>query len=145
MQVSEETRILATLERLAAAWNRGDGAAYGQEFTTDASYVTYVGTVYRGRDDLAAGHAALFGKFLKDTQMFTEVVELRTYGERTAVVVTRGDVGKKRPRRLTKVQTFTLVLGDDGQWRVAAFQNTKHRRLMEAVSFRMLPASAPLG
>jgi uncharacterized protein (TIGR02246 family) len=145
MQVSEETRILATLERLAAAWNRGDAAAYGQEFTTDATYVTYVGTVYRGRDDLAAGHAALFGKFLKDTQMFTEVVELRTYGERTAVVVTRGDVGKKRPRRLTKVQTFTLVLEDDGQWRVAAFQNTKHHRLLEAISFRMLPASAPLG
>jgi hypothetical protein len=43
------------------------------------------------------------------------------------------------------VQTFTLVLEDDGQWRVAAFQNTKQHRLMEAVSFRMLPASAPLG
>ncbi|NUS00810.1 MAG: SgcJ/EcaC family oxidoreductase [Kribbellaceae bacterium] len=139
----EQTRILAVLERLAAAWERGDGAAYGREFTADASYVTYVGTVYRGRDDLAAGHAALFGKFLKGTRMFSEVVEMRMYGARTAVVVTRGDVGKKRPRRLSKVQTFTLVLEDDGEWRIAAFQNTKHHRLMEAVSFRMLPASAP--
>ena len=139
----EQTRILAVLERLAAAWERGDGAAYGREFTADASYVTYVGTVYRGRDDLAAGHAALFGKFLKGTRMFSEVVEMRMYGPRTAVVVTRGDVGKKRPRRLSKVQTFTLVLEDDGEWRIAAFQNTKHHALMEAVSFRMLPASAP--
>ena len=139
----ERTRILAVLDRLAAAWERGDGAAYGLEFTADASYVTYVGTVYRGRDDLAAGHAALFGKFLKGTRMFTEVIDVRLYGERTAVVVTRGDVGKKRPRRLSKAQTFTLVLEDDGEWRIAAFQNTKHHTLMEAVSFRMLPASAP--
>ncbi|MFG1908630.1 SgcJ/EcaC family oxidoreductase [Kribbella sp. NPDC048928] len=143
MKVLEETRILAVLERLTAAWDAGDAVAYGREFTADASYVTYVGTVYRGRDDLAAGHAALFGKFLKGTRMFSEVVELRMYGERTAVVVTRGDVGKKRPARLAKVQTFTLVLEDDGEWRVAAFQNTKHHKLMEAVSFRMLPASAP--
>ncbi|GAA1160599.1 SgcJ/EcaC family oxidoreductase [Kribbella jejuensis] len=139
----EQTRILAVLDRLAAAWERGDAAAYGREFTADASYVTYVGTVYRGRDDLAAGHAALFGKFLKGTRMFAEVVEVRLYDARTAVVVTRGDVGKKRPRRLSKVQTFTLVLEDDGEWRIAAFQNTKHHTLMEAVSFRMLPASAP--
>jgi uncharacterized protein (TIGR02246 family) len=143
MKVLEETRILAVLERLAAAWDAGDAEAYGREFTEDASYVTFVGTVYRGRDDLAAGHAALFGKFLKGTRMFSEVVELRTYGERTAVVVTRGDVAKKRPARPAKVQTFTLVLEDDGEWRVAAFQNTKHHKLMEAVSFRMLPASAP--
>ncbi|MEV5965130.1 SgcJ/EcaC family oxidoreductase [Kribbella sp. NPDC051952] len=143
MQMQEKTRILAVLDRLAAAWEAGDGVAYGREFTADASYVTYVGTVYRGRDDLAAGHAALFGKFLKGTRMFSEVIELRMYGERMAIVVTRGDVGKKRPSRLAKLQTFTLVLEDDGEWRVAAFQNTKHHQLMEAVSFRMLPASAP--
>ena len=46
---------------------------------------------------------------------------------------------------VTKVQTFTLVLEDERQWRVAAFQNMKHHRLMEAVCFRMLPAGAPRG
>jgi uncharacterized protein (TIGR02246 family) len=137
------TEIRALLDRLAANWNAGDAAAYGRDFIEDASYVTFVGTVYRGRADLVAGHAALFGKFLKGSRMFSELVELRTYGDRTAVAVTRGDVGKKRPGRLSKVQTFTLVREDDGQWRVAAFQNTKQARLMEAISFRLLPASAP--
>lgn len=140
-QTTAEIRQL--LERLALSWNAGDAAAYGEDFTADASYVTFVGTVYRGRTDLVAGHAALFGKFLKDSKMFSELVELRTYGDRTAIAVTRGDVGKKRPARLSKVQTFTLVREDDGQWRVAAFHNTKHARLMEAISFRLLPQSAP--
>lgn len=137
------TAIEAVLDRLADAWARGDGAAYAQEFTDDATYVTWVGTVYRGRADIATGHDALFGKYLKDTRMFTEIVDIQRHGERTAIVVTRGDVAKKQPKRLTKVQTFTLTLEDDGEWRVAAFQNTKHHRLMEGVSFRTLPASRP--
>ncbi|WP_112246587.1 SgcJ/EcaC family oxidoreductase [Kribbella monticola] len=138
-----ETEIRQMLDRLADSWNRGDATAYGEHFTADASYVTFGGTVYRGRDDLVAGHAALFGKFLKDTQMFSELVELRLYGEDTAIAVTRGDVGKRRPRRLSKVQTFTLIREADGHWRVAAFHNTKHAHLMEAISFRLLPTSAP--
>jgi hypothetical protein len=31
----------------------------------------------------------------------------------------------------------------DGRWRVTAFHNTMHKALMEAISFRLLPASAP--
>lgn len=136
--------IQELLERLATHWNAGDAAAYGEDFTEDASYVTFVGTVYRGRADLVAGHDALFGKYLKGSRMFSELVEVRTYGERTAVAVTRGDVGKRRPARLSKVQTFTLVREDDGRWRVAAFHNTKRARLLEAISFRLLPRSAPM-
>ncbi|MEV6410091.1 SgcJ/EcaC family oxidoreductase [Kribbella sp. NPDC051718] len=143
--VETVAEIQSLLERLAAHWNAGDAAAYGADFTVDASYVTFVGTVYRGRVDLVAGHDALFGKYLKGSRMFSELVEVRTYGDRTAIAVTRGDVGKKRPARLSKVQTFTLVREDDGQWRVAAFHNTKRARLLEAVSFRLLPRSAPLG
>ncbi|MFK4086878.1 SgcJ/EcaC family oxidoreductase [Kribbella sp. NPDC020789] len=138
-----ESAIEAVLERLAEAWARGDAAAYAAEFTADATYVTWVGTVYRGRDDIATGHDALFGKYLKGTRMFTELVSLQPLDDRAAIAVTRGDVAKKHPRRLTKVQTFTLVREGDGQWRVAAFQNTKHHRLMEDISFRTLPASRP--
>ncbi|MGC4941123.1 SgcJ/EcaC family oxidoreductase [Kribbella sp. DT2] len=139
-----ELEVRQVLDRLAESWNRGDATAYGENFTEDATYVTFVGTVYRGRADIAAGHAALFGKFLKGTKLYSEVLDVRLYGERAAIVVTRGDVAKKKPATLAKVQTYTLVREGDGRWRIAAFHNTKHARLMEAVSFRFLPASAPL-
>ncbi|MEU8107361.1 SgcJ/EcaC family oxidoreductase [Nonomuraea muscovyensis] len=130
---------------LRDAWDRGDGDAYGACFTEDATYTTFVGTVYHGRADIAAGHQALFGAFLKGTRMYEQIDEIRFLGPDAAVVVGRGEVAKKRPRELGKVQTYTLVREADGRWRIAAFHNTKRRSLMEAVSFRLLPASRPLG
>lgn len=52
--------------------------------------------------------------------------------------------GGGKARRLGKVQTYVLVRESDGRWRIAAFQNTKHRRLAEAVSFRFAPGTRPL-
>lgn len=139
-----EAEVRQVLDRLGESWDRGDATAYGENFTADATYVTFVGTVYAGRADIVASHEALFGKFLKGTKLYSEVLDLRLCGERTAIVVTRGDVAKKQPAKPAKVQTYLLVREDDGRWRVAAFHNTKHARLMEAISFRFLPASAPL-
>ncbi|MEV4576844.1 SgcJ/EcaC family oxidoreductase [Nonomuraea jabiensis] len=142
MITSEIQDLFAELED---AWNRGDGAAYGACFTQDATYTTFVGTVYHGRDDLAAGHQALFDTVLKGTKMFNEIAEVRFHGPGTAVATGRGDVAKKRPAKLTKVQTYTLVREADGRWRIASFHNTRRRPLMEAVSFRYVPASRPRG
>ncbi|WP_113703769.1 SgcJ/EcaC family oxidoreductase [Nonomuraea lactucae] len=140
-----ERAVRELFDQLKDAWDRGDGDAYGACFTEDATYTTFVGTVYRGRADIAAGHQALFGAFLKGTVMFNDLVEIRFLGPDAAVVLGTGDVGRKRPRALGKVQTYTLVREADGRWRIAAFHNTKRKSLMEAVSFRLLPASAPRG
>ncbi|KAB8189387.1 SgcJ/EcaC family oxidoreductase [Nonomuraea phyllanthi] len=102
----------------------------------------YAGTVYDGRDDIAAGHQALFDSVLKGTTMVNEIDEVRFYGPGTAVVAGRGDVAKKRGK-LTKVRTCTVVREGDGTWRIASFHNTKRRPLMEAVSFTYMPASRP--
>ncbi|MGW0195260.1 SgcJ/EcaC family oxidoreductase [Nonomuraea sp. NPDC003201] len=142
MITSEIQNLFTELE---SAWDRGDGVAYGACFTEDASYTTFVGTVYHGRDDLATGHQALFDTVLKGTKMFNEITEVRFYGSGAAVVTGRGDVAKKRPAKLSKVQTYTLVREADGRWRIASFHNTRRRPLMEAVSFRYVPASRPRG
>ncbi|MEV1290835.1 hypothetical protein [Pseudonocardia sp. NPDC049635] len=41
------------------------------------------------------------------------------------------------------MQTYTVV-DDDGQWRIASFQNTKRNALMERVQFLVDPGSRPL-
>ncbi|MEW2383530.1 hypothetical protein AB0873_15760 [Micromonospora sp. NPDC047707] len=43
------------------------------------------------------------------------------------------------------MQTYVLVRTADGGWRIAAFQNTKRKPLMEAVSFRFAPDLVPAG
>lgn len=135
--------IQAVITRSQAAWNSGDGPAYGACFTADATDITFVGTVYRGGDEIGRAHQALFDSFLKDTRLSLEVLDIRRYGTGTAVVLTRGDTGKGTPRRLGKLATYTVVRDDDGEWRIAAVQKTQRKPLMEALSFRFQPATRP--
>ncbi|MCW3818766.1 SgcJ/EcaC family oxidoreductase [Micromonospora sp. DR5-3] len=135
--------IRELLARSQDAWNRGDGAAYGACFTADATDVTFVGTVYHGGPEIGRAHQALFDSFLKDTRLSLQILDIRRYGADTAVVMTRGDVTKKTPRRLGKLATYTLVRDTDGHWLIAAVQKTQHKPLMEAISFKLQPATKP--
>jgi uncharacterized protein (TIGR02246 family) len=143
-QQQEIAAVKAVLDGLVAAWGRNDAEAYGALFTEDASYLTFVGTVYRGRRDIVESHRALFAKFLKGTKLADEILDIRFYGPDVAVVNGRGDTYKgKRPHKLSKVQTYTLVRDADGQWRVAAFQNTQRKPVMEKISFIVSPDTIP--
>jgi len=139
----EVAAIRDLLRQSQEAWNRGDGAAYGACFTDDATDVTFVGTVYRGGGEIGRAHQALFDSFLKGTRMSLRILDIRRYGPDTAVVVTRGDVAKTTPRRLGKLATYTVVRDTDGRWRIAAVQKTRHRPLMERISFLFQPSTKP--
>lgn len=140
MSVNE---IRDLLHRTVEAWNRSDGTAYGECFTEDATDVTFVGTIYHGGKEIGSAHQALFDSFLKGTRLAMEIVDIRFYGPDTAVAVTRGDTYKGRPKKLGKVQTYMIVRGADGAWRIAAIQKTKHNALLEGVSFRFQPKTRP--
>jgi uncharacterized protein (TIGR02246 family) len=138
-------QITALIDATIAAWATGDGTAYAANFTADATYITFVGTVYNGRDEIARAHQALFDKFLQGSSLWDDILDIRFLGPDTAVVTSRGDVGKHgtRPSKLSKVQTYTVMREADGRWRIAAFQNTKRKALMERISFAFAPETAP--
>ncbi|MFC8800153.1 SgcJ/EcaC family oxidoreductase [Promicromonospora sp. NPDC057138] len=140
---SDDVAVRDLIARSQDAWNRGDGVAYGACFTTDATDVTFVGTVYRGGAEIGRAHQALFDSFLAGTRLHLEILDVRRYGADTAVIVTRGDVAKKAPRRLGKLATYVVVRDAEGDWRIAAVQKTQHKPLMEAISFRFQPATRP--
>jgi uncharacterized protein (TIGR02246 family) len=136
--------ITAVIASLADAWRAHDAEAYGALFTDDATYTTFIGTCYRGRRDIVDSHRALFAGPLKGTQLAGAIDAVRFYGPDTAVVTGRGDTYKgKPPADLAKVQTYTLVRGADGRWRIAAFHNTKRKPLLEAITFRLAPGTRP--
>jgi uncharacterized protein (TIGR02246 family) len=141
----QTTDVTTVIDGIVDAWARADADAYGSYFTEDASYITFVGTRYEGRRDIAEGHRELFAKFVKGTRLAHEVVDARFLGADAAVVTTRGDSYKgARPKKLTKVQTYTLVREGD-RWLVAAFQNTRRQPLLERISFAFAPKTKPLG
>lgn len=140
---TDTAAIRALIERSADAWSRGDGTAYGECFTADATDVTYMGTTYYGGAEIGRGHQALFDSFLKGTRLTVDIIEIRRYGSDTAIVVTRGESSKGTPKKLGKLATYTVVRESDGQWRIAAVQKTQRKPLMEAITFKFQPASRP--
>ncbi|MFF1696414.1 SgcJ/EcaC family oxidoreductase [Streptomyces sp. NPDC058257] len=138
--------VCHTLRSMKDAWAQHDATAYGDQFAKDATYTSYVGTAYQGRRDIAEGHRALFGGFLKGTKLADSWLSIRFYGPDTAVATSRGDTykgGEPKAADLSKTQTYTLVRQDDDTWRIAAFQNTKRQRVMERISFLFSPDTKP--
>lgn len=135
--------ICGTLDALSTAWAGQDAGAYGAEFTEDATYTTFAGTYYSGREDIVGSHAALFDDVLADTQLADRFLELRMLTSEVAVLTTRGDNYEgEDPGELTKVQTYTLVREGE-QWKVASFQNTQRQPVMEQIQYLWMPGTRP--
>ena len=84
-----------------------------------------------------------FARALRGTRIANDILDIRFYGPDTAVLTGSGDTYEGGRPKLSKVQTYTIVRRTDGAWRIAAFQNTKRRPLLEALSFRLAPAARP--
>jgi uncharacterized protein (TIGR02246 family) len=141
--LTDRTAVTDVIDSLAEAWASHDADAYGEHFTEDATYVTFAGTRYQGREEITESHRALFSSFVKGTKLAHEVLDVRFLAPNAAVVTSRGDTYKgAAPRKLTKVQTYVLVRDGD-RWLVAAFHNTRRKPLMERISFLFAPETAP--
>lgn len=143
-RTGDRDAVCGVLASLAGAWGAADADGYGALFTPDATYTTYVGTHYQGRGDITEAHRALFGGFVKGTELADSILGIRFLGPDAAVVTSRGDTYEGgRPAELSKVQTYTLTRESDGQWRIAAFQNTQRQPVMERASFLLSPGTVP--
>ncbi|CAM4490387.1 SgcJ/EcaC family oxidoreductase [Nocardia ninae] len=127
----DEAAIRALFERQAKAWYDGDAAAFAALFTEDADYVTWFGTHTKGRRQIHETHIPVLEKYLKHTRLDGEITGLRFLTPDVALIHARGAVlkgNRRRNRRNTKVQT-TVVVRTNGDWQIAAFQNTKYHWL----------------
>src|SRR5262245_45362680 len=118
MTTKHQTDVLAVRElfdQAADAWAAGDAAAYAACFTSDADYVTFVGSHYQGRSAIEACHVPVFTRWQKHSRLDAEITGLRFLGPDVALVHTKGAVVKgtrRRTRRNTKLQTYVAVRQD---------------------------------
>jgi uncharacterized protein (TIGR02246 family) len=135
-------QVQALLAATVDAWKRGDAEAYAACFTEDCRYIAFFGSVYRGRREVAESHRVLFAGPLANTRLFVETIELRFLSADTAILLTRGDAGRKQPRRLRKLQSYVASHQKDG-WLFAHFQNTKRLSLMRYLTYRAGAGAVP--
>ena len=114
-------------DRLAAAWNVADGAAYGAPFAEDAAFVDIRGAYHRGRDAIARGHQAVIDNLYQDSRLAFTLLAARRLADDIILAHVRGDLRVPAgPLAGEQGAVATLVLARDGEtWRIAAFHNTR--------------------
>lgn len=123
-----ETAVRELFAEVLAAWARGDGRAYGDLFTEEAEYIGFDGSRTSGRAAIAESHQRLFDTWLRGTRLTGRIESLRHLAPGVVLVLATGGTvfpGESEPRpSRDSIQTLVAVL-QTGEWRFAAFQNTR--------------------
>src|SRR5918995_789956 len=135
---ADEAAVRALYQQLMDGWNQGSGDAFAAVFTEDGDLVAFDGTHFRGRKEIAPFHQQLFEKWLKGTRLVGEVRDVRFLSPDVALMHAVGSTvmrGKSEPSpERDSIQTLVAVRRD-GQWRLAAFQNTRLRVMRNGITF----------
>ncbi|PRX96605.1 SgcJ/EcaC family oxidoreductase [Allonocardiopsis opalescens] len=114
--------------RMNEGWNRGDATAFFADFTDDAVFADFEGTIHTGREQMVAFHQPLFDTVLKGALLVRgEVRFARILRPGTGVVHHRVGLvmpGEQEPTSRVMMQLLAVVWQDD-RWRVAALQNAR--------------------
>ena len=137
---ADEAAVRDLYQQLIAGWNRGSGAAFAAVFAEDGDLVAYDGTRFRGRQQIAPFHQELFDKWMQGSRLVGQVEDVRFLSRDVAVMHAVGGTvlrGKTEPSpERDSIQTL-VATRQGGEWRLAAFQNTRVRLMGNAAAFLM--------
>jgi uncharacterized protein (TIGR02246 family) len=126
---ADEAAVRALYQQLMDGWNQGSGDAFASVFTEDGDLIGFDGTHLKGREEIAPFHQQLFDKWLKGSCLVGEVKDVRFLSPDVALMHAVGGTvmrGKTDPvPERDSIQTLVATRQEDGEWRLAAFQNTR--------------------
>lgn len=119
--------ILATIAKLAEAWNSNDMTAFASLFTDNASYVSGTGRRLKGRqairEGLSTGQASGDDGRVVITDISINLIKADVAVVHNAWEMAGSDLGGESLQSRRGVITQVLV-SDGERWQVAALQNT---------------------
>jgi uncharacterized protein (TIGR02246 family) len=137
-RVADEAAVRDLYQQLMDGWNQGSGEAFAAAFTEDGDLVAFDGTHFKGREEIALFHQELFDKWLKGSRLVGEVKDVRFLSPDIVLMHAVGSTvmrGKSEPSpERDSIQTL-VAIRQDGEWRLAAFQNTRVRPVRNAAAF----------
>jgi len=137
-RVADEEAVRDLLYReLMEGWNRGSGEDFAAVFTEDGDLVAFDGTHFEGRAQIAPFHQELFDKWMKGTRLVGRVKDVRFLSPNVALMHAVGSAimrGKSVPSpERNSIQTL-VATRQNGEWRLAAFQNTQLRVMRNRIA-----------
>ncbi len=132
---ADEAAVGGLYHELMDGWNQGSGEAFAAAFTEDGDLVAFDGTHFKGRGEIAAFHQELFDRWMKGTRLVGQVESVRFLSPEVALLHAVGGTvlrGKTEPApERDSIQTLVARREsgecESGEWRLAAFQNTRLR------------------
>lgn len=127
---ADEAAVRALYQQMRDAWNVGSGEAFAAPFAEDGDLIGFDGTHLKGRKEIAPFHQRLFDTYLKGTRLVGQVTSVRFLSPDVALMHAIGGTvmrGKSSPSpERDSIQTL-VATKRGGEWRLAAFQNTRIR------------------
>jgi uncharacterized protein (TIGR02246 family) len=136
---ADEAAVRGLYRELMDGWNRGSGEAFASAFADDGDLVAFDGMRFEGREEIVPFQQELFDKWMKGTRLVGRVEDVRFLGPDVALMHAVGGTvmrGKTKPSpERDSIQTL-VAAREGGEWRIAAFQNTRIRPISRgAASF----------
>lgn len=137
----DDAAVRALYQQLMDAWNEGSAEAYAESFAEGGVRVGFDGTAFEGRQEIVSFHQPLFDKWLKGTRLVGDVTRVRFLAPNVALMHAIGGTilrGKSKPHpSRASIQTLVAVQ-NHGEWKLAAFQNTRVRSMSSSFASVML-------
>jgi uncharacterized protein (TIGR02246 family) len=129
-QSADEAAVRTLYQQLMDGWNQGSSDAFAAPFAEDGDFIAFDGTHFKGRQEIAQFHQPLFETYLKGTRLVGQVISVRFLSPEVALMHAVGGTvmrGKSAPApERDSIQTL-VATKRDGEWCLAAFQNTRIR------------------
>lgn len=123
------TLAVEVLAHLEAAWNDGDGPAFGRAYAADASFVTVRGEHMVGREAMGQGHDGIFRTIYAGSVNRMELLRAEEIAQGVVLAVSLNTLDCPAGPLAGRHQALStsVVRRDadgDGSWLVAATHNT---------------------
>ena len=129
-QSGDEAAVRSLYQQCMDGWNAGSGEAFAAAFAEDGHLVAFDGTHFESRRDMVSFHQPLFDKWLKGTRLVGHITNVQFLAPDVALMHVLGGTimrGKATPSPVRDSIQTLVAIRRNGQWKLAAFQNTRRR------------------
>lgn len=126
MTTANSADVYNVIQAVYDAWADNDADAFAALYTDDAT-VVQPGIHKKNKEDIRTTMAAGFAGPLKGSRVLDEPQSIRLIGPDAAIVITEGGVlmaGEAELPTERMVRATWVLARVDGQWHVAAYQNS---------------------
>lgn len=126
--VEDTQAIQEIVQQMMDAWKEGDGVKFASVFSEKHDFIVWNGFYFSqiGSKENSENHNSIFNRQFKDTEVYYVIDKIEWIKEDVAYMHVLGAVdfdGSGMPDNPAVIWT-SLLLKDDGVWRIKSFHNT---------------------